>query len=370
MNMSMDFIKNSIIDKFDFLGEFVSVDTQKSGLINGTFTLTYALPGGANCKYILQKINTAIFTEPVALMENIDKVTKHIRTVSAKNGKDPKKSTLNIIKTKNGNLFYVDEEGSYWRAYDFIEGCVTYNKVNKPEDFYKAGVALGEFQKSLDDYPADELVETIKNFHNTPSRYNDLCKAVEEDRAGRGISVQKEIEFFDSRKDFFSIITDGIADGTIPVRVTHNDTKFNNIMLDEKTGDVACFIDLDTVMPGSALYDFGDSIRSGANLASEDEKNPEDVKFSVELFAIYVKGYLSCMKDFLTPTEIRLLPESAILITLELAMRFLTDYLNGDTYFKTTRPGQNLDRARCQMKLADDMEKNIEKMRKLVELAL
>lgn len=368
--MSMDFIKNSIINNFDFEGDFVSVDTQKSGLINGTFTLKYVLPSGDICKYILQKINTSIFTEPVALMENIDKVTKHIRTKAVKTGKDPQKSTLNIIKTKTGELFYVDEEGAYWRAYDFIEGCTTYNKVNKPEDFYKAGVALGEFQKSLDDYPADELVETIKNFHNTPSRYRDLCKAVEEDRAGRGNLVQKEIEFFNSRKAFYSIVTDGIENGSIPVRVTHNDTKFNNIMLDEKTGDVVCFIDLDTVMPGSALYDFGDSIRSGANLASEDEKNPENVKFGIELFDIYVKGYLSCMKDSLTPTEIRLLPESAILITLELAMRFLTDYLNGDTYFKITRPEQNLDRARCQMKLAYDMEQNIEKMRKLVELAL
>ena len=356
----------NIIDKFAFEGELDSYKTSGSGLINVTYTLCFLLPGGKIRKYILQKINTDIFTKPEALMDNIEKVTGYIREMAIKEGKDPQKSTLHIIKTINDELYHIDDHGGFWRAYDFIEGCVTYDKVSKPEDFYKAGVALGDFQKTLQDYPSSELVETIKNFHNTPSRYNDLLKAIEENCVGRKDSVAKEIEFFKERADFYRIITDGIANGSIPLRVTHNDTKFNNVMLDEKTGDVACFIDLDTVMPGSALYDFGDSIRSGTNTAAEDEKDVNKINFDIKLFEVYAKGYLSRMRDSLTATEIRLLPESAILLTLECGMRFLTDYLKGDVYFSTSCEGQNLDRARGQIKLAFEMEKNIEKMRSII----
>lgn len=370
MHNLFDKALENIIEKFDFRGDFLSAQKKNTGLINATYILSYKSKDGLTKRYVLQRINTNVFKDPKALMENIDKVTKYIRNEALLSGKDINRSTLNIIKTKNDNLYYKDDNDGYWRAYDYIEGCITYDKVNKLEDFYKAGVALGDFQKILQNYPCDELCETIKNFHNTPSRYKDLCMAIDEDRVGRKALVENEIAFFHSRKDFYNIITNEILSGTIPVRVTHNDTKFNNVMLDEKTGEVACFIDLDTVMPGSALYDFGDSIRSGTNMAKEDEENIDNVSFNIDLFKVYVDGYLSQMKDLLTPTEIQLLPESAILLTLECGMRFLTDYLNGDVYFGANRPNQNIDRAKGQIKLACDMEKNIKKMRKLVELAL
>lgn len=366
----MSFPKEGIIDKFDFSGSYVGYDDKKTGLINGTFTLIFKGACGTEKKYILQKINTSVFKEPAALMENIEKVTKYIQKMAVAQGKNPARSTLNVIKTKDGKLYYVDDEGAYWRAYDFIEGCITCDKVEKPEDFYSAGVALGIFQKTLDSYPSEELAETIKNFHNTPSRYGDFCKAIEENRAGRKDSVEDEIAFFKARESFYGIVTDGIENGDIPLRVTHNDTKFNNVMLDKETGEVVCLIDLDTVMPGSALYDFGDSIRSGTNTAAEDEVDLEKVCFDAELFEAYVNGYMSEMREYLTDTERRLLADSAILMTLECGMRFLADYLNGDIYFSTKRVNHNLDRARNQIKLACEMEKNIEKMRRIVNSAL
>lgn len=366
----MKSLNKEIIDKFDFKGSYVGYDNKKTGLINGTFTLLFKEDDGTDKKYILQRINTGVFKEPAALMENIEKVTKYIQKIAVSQGKNPARSTLNIIRTKADELYYVDADGDYWRAYDFIEGCITCDKVEKPEDFYSAGVALGIFQKTLAEYPSEELVETIKNFHNTPSRYGDFCKAIEENRAERKDSVGEEIAFFKAREGFYSIVTDGIANGTVPLRVTHNDTKFNNVMLDKETGEVVCLIDLDTVMPGSALYDFGDSIRSGTNTAAEDEVNLDKICFDMELFEAYVNGYLCEMRDYLTDTEKRLLADSAILMTLECGMRFLTDYLNGDTYFSVKRINHNLDRARNQIKLVCEMEKNIEKMRRIVNSAL
>ena len=360
----------ALLQNFKFEGAFRKIEINTSGHINGTFQLTYQLPNGTYKKYILQRINTTIFTKPVELMENIDKVTKYIRKIAVEEGKDPERSTLHIIKTRSEDLFYLDPEGEYWRAYDFIDGCVAYDKVEKPKDFYNAGVALGIFQKMLASYPSDQLVETIENFHNTPSRYRDFQKAVQENRSGKRSSLQKEIEFFESRKNFYSIITDRIADERIPIRVTHNDTKLNNVMIDSKTDEVVCLIDMDTVMPGSALYDFGDSIRFGTNTAAEDERDLDKVHFDLDLYREYTNGYLSEMKEKLMPVEIALLPESAILMTLECGMRFLGDHLNGDVYFSVHRPDHNLDRARTQIKLAWEMEQKIEKMREITKSAL
>ena len=241
--------------------------------------------------------------------------------------------------------------------------------MEKPEDFYNAGVALGIFQKMLDCYPSEQLVETIENFHNTPSRYRDFQRAVQEDKAGRRGAVAEEIAFFEKRQDFYDIITKRLEDGSIPVRVTHNDTKLNNVLIDRKTDEVVCLIDMDTVMPGSALYDFGDSIRFGTNTAAEDERDLEKVRFNLDLYREYTNGYLSEMKEKLMPAELALLPESAVLMTLECGMRFLGDHLNGDVYFTIHRPGQNLDRARTQIKLALEMEQNIEKMREITSSA-
>lgn len=360
----------ALLGNFKFEGEFRDFEVNTSGHINGTFQLTYQMPDGIYNKYILQKINTSIFTKPAELMENIDKVTKYIRKIAAEEGKDPERSTLHIIKTRAGKLFYIDDDGEYWRAYNFIDGCVAYDKVEKPADFYNAGVALGIFQKTLDRYPSDQLAETIENFHNTPSRYRDFQKAVRENRAGKRESVAAEIAFFEDRKDFYHIITERIADGSIPLRVTHNDTKLNNVLIDRNTDEVVCLIDMDTVMPGSALYDFGDSIRFGTNTAAEDERDLDRVHFDLALYREYANGYLSEMKDRLTAAEIALLPESAILMTLECGMRFLGDHLNGDVYFAIHRPDHNLDRARTQIKLASEMEGQLETMREITNAAL
>lgn len=360
----------ALLENFKFEGKLKEIGLNTSGHINGTYVLTYEKDDGKCARYILQRINTTVFTKPVELMENIDKVTKYIRDIAVREGKDPARSTLNIVETADSRLYAVDEDGDYWRAYDFIEGCVAYEKVEKPQDFYKAGVALGIFQKMLAEYPSDQLVETIVNFHNTPSRYNDFREAMRRNTSGRAESVQKERAFFDARKDFYSIVTDGIRDGRIPLRVTHNDTKLSNVLIDGETGEVVCLIDMDTVMPGSALYDFGDSIRFGASTAAEDEPDREKVHFSIDLYREYTNGYLREMKDKLTPDEISLLPESAILMTLECGMRFLADYVNGDIYFSIHRPDHNLDRARNHIKLAYEMEQNIEKMREITNSAL
>lgn len=360
----------ALLKNFKFEGELKDIGLNTSGHINGTYVLEYEKADGKRVRYILQRINTSVFTRPAELMENIDKVTKYIRDIAVREGKDPARSTLSIVETVNGKLYAVDEDGDFWRAYDFIEGCVAYEKVEKPQDFYKAGEALGVFQKMLADYPSEQLVETILNFHNTPSRYEDFRKAVYTNASGRAGSVKEEIAFFDARKDFYGIVTDGIGEGRIPLRVTHNDTKLSNVLIDSETEEVVCLIDMDTVMPGSALYDFGDSIRYGASTAAEDEPDIDKVHFSIDLYREYTNGYLSEMKDKLTSDEISLLPESAILMTLECGMRFLGDYIDGDIYFSIHRPDHNLDRARNHIKLAYEMEQNIEKMREITNSAL
>lgn len=360
---------NELLRKFDFKGTLKNIEINDSGHINGTYQLTYEQSDGRTVKYIMQRINTSVFTKPVELMENIYNVTRYIRAAAEREGRDPARSTLNIVRTTDGMLYSIDSDGEYWRAYDFIEGCVAYQMVEKPRDFYNAGVALGIFQKTLADYPSDELIETIKNFHNTPVRYEDFKRAAAENVSGRKSGVQREIDFFEARSGFYDIVTSKIKDGSIPLRVTHNDTKLNNVLMDSRTDEVVCLIDMDTVMPGSALYDFGDSIRFGTNTAAEDERDLDKVHFNIDLYKEYTNGYLSEMKNTLNPTEIRLLPESAILMTLECGMRFLGDHINGDIYFTVHRPDHNLDRARTQIKLAYEMEQNIGKMREITRAA-
>ena len=305
--------------------------------------------------YILQRINTGIFKDPYGLMGNISAVTEFLRgKINQANG-DPDRETLSLVKSRDGK-FYHENENGFYRMYLYITDATCYNKAEKKGMFGESARAFGRFQNLLAEFDAKTLTETIKDFHNTPVRFKNFERALEENKAGRKDEVASEIEFFLARKDYCPTITARLADGRLPVRVTHNDTKLNNVMIDDKTGSGICVIDLDTVMPGSMLYDFGDSIRFGASSAAEDEKDLDKVYCVNELYEEYVCGFLSEMKDTITDEEIACLHDGAIMMTLECGMRFLTDYLEGDTYFRTHYAGQNLDRARTQIKLVSDME--------------
>lgn len=341
-------------------GEMVSCKRYGSGHINDTFRLVCGRP------YILQRMNDDIFKDPVSLMRNIEGVTTFLRQEVIKNGGDPDRETLNLVKTKDGNSFYVDSEGNYWRMYLFIEGATCYNLVEKPEDFYQSGKAFGHFQRLLSKYPAKELSETIPGFHDTPKRFERFKKVVKDDICHRAADVQQEIQFVMDRGNDMGLAMDMLAKGELPLRVTHNDTKLNNIMIDDVTGEAICIIDLDTVMPGLSIFDFGDSIRFGANTAEEDETDLAKVSLSLPLFEIYTKGFLEGCAGSLTEAEIRMLPQGARLMTLECGMRFLTDYLEGDVYFKTSREEHNLDRCRTQFGLVADMEKKWKEMGEIV----
>ena len=343
-------------------GEAVSCQRYGSGHINDTFRLI--------CEkhpYILQRMNTDIFQDPVSLMRNIEGVTTFLRQEVIKNNGDPDRETLNLIRTREGAPYYVDSRGNYWRMYLFIEGATCYNLVEKPEDFYQSGKAFGHFQRLLAHYPARELAETIPGFHDTPGRFRAFRKAVEEDICGRASEVQNEIQFVMDREQDMGLAMDMLAKGELPLRVTHNDTKLNNIMIDDKTGQAICIIDLDTVMPGLSIFDFGDSIRFGANTAEEDETDLTKVSLSVPLFEIYTRGFLEGCAGSLTEAEVKMLPQGARLMTLECGIRFLTDYLSGDTYFKIAREKHNLDRCRTQLKLVADMEAKMDTMKQIVE---
>lgn len=358
--MNFDFKK--ISNQFEIEGEMISCEPYGEGHINLTFLLITD-----KAKYILQRINSSVFKNPEKLMENISGVTEYLRKIIEKNGGDILRETLTLIPAKDGKTFYKDEEDNYFRVYIFIDDAETYQVVEKKEDFYNAASAFGKFQNQLADYPAKELFETIYNFHHTPWRFENLKKAVAEDKMGRLKEVEKEVEFALSYLPKASIITDALASGEIPTRVTHNDTKLNNVMIDNKTGKGICVIDLDTVMPGSLLYDFGDSIRFGTNPASEDEKDLSKVYMDIELFEAYTEGFLSELKSSITKKEAELLPLSAQIMTLECGIRFLTDYLEGDTYFRIHYEDQNLDRTRTQLKLVYDMEQKFDDMKKIVE---
>ncbi len=328
--------------------------TEIEQIPNGHINLTYRVRIGGR-DYILQRINTDIFKDPDGLINNIALVTEFLRKKIIEGNGDADRETLTLIKTLDGKYAHSDETGFY-RLYLFITDATCYNKAEKAGMFGESAKAFGRFQNILAEFDAKQLSETIKDFHNTPVRFNNLVKAIEANKAGRAEECAAEIEFYLARKEFCSTITDRLADGRLPTRVTHNDTKLNNVMIDNASGCGICVIDLDTVMPGSMLYDFGDSIRFGASSAAEDEKDLNKVYCVPELYDEYVSGFLSEMKDSITDEEIKLLHDGAIMMTLECGMRFLTDYLEGDTYFRTHYAGQNLDRTRTQMKLVQDME--------------
>lgn len=348
-------------EAFDTEGAMVSCERYGSGHINDTFRLV--CQGRA---YILQQMNTNIFQDPVSLMRNIEGVTTFLREEVIRNGGDPDRETLNLVKCRDGRPFYVDRAGNYWRMYFFIEGATCYNLVEKPEDFYESGKAFGHFQRLLANYPAGDLAETIPGFHDTPGRFQAFKKAVSEDICGRAEGVKDEIQFVMDRENDMGLAKDMLDKGRLPLRVTHNDTKLNNIMIDDVTGEAVCIIDLDTVMPGLSIFDFGDSIRFGANTAEEDETDLSRVSLSLPLFEMYTRGFLEGCGGSLTETEVRMLSQGARLMTLECGMRFLADYLMGDTYFKTDREKHNLDRCRTQFVLVADMEKKWGEMEEIV----
>ena len=336
------------------------------GHINQTYAITVTSEQGAK-RYILQKINTNIFKDPAGLMENVCGVTDFLREKAKQRGADPARATLHVVPTKEEKPYYQAADGSCWRVYEFVENTVCLQQVQSAEDFYQSAVAFGNFQHQLADYPAHTLHETIPHFHDTPKRFADFQRAVVEDRMGRVAQVQREIEFVRAREADYHVMVDLLAAGKLPLRVTHNDTKLNNILFDKTTGEGLCVIDLDTVMPGLAANDFGDSIRFGANHCAEDEADLSKVNFSMELFEIYTKGFLQAAGEAFTPLEKQTLPWGAKLMTMECGMRFLADYLEGDHYFHINYETQNLNRARTQFKLTADMERNWDAMQKVIE---
>lgn len=356
-----------VIANFQYNGRLVRGCAYGNGHINDTYFLTFQTSGMGNIKAILQKMNKDVFKKPEEVMENVMGITAHLRERIIKRGGDPERETLNVIPAYDNKPYYCDSYGDYWRSYKFITDATSYDVVEKPEHFYESALAFGNFQCMLADYPVETLNETIKGFHDTKARFASFKRAVEEDVVKRASSVKEEIRFVLDRENVADYFADIQAEGELPIRVTHNDTKLNNIMIDNKTGKGICVVDLDTVMPGLAMNDFGDSIRFGASTATEDERDLKKVSCDMELFDLYTKGFIEGCAGRLTDREIELLPMGAKVMTFECGMRFLTDYLQGDRYFKIHREGHNLDRCRTQFKLVEDMEKKWDTMQEIVK---
>jgi Ser/Thr protein kinase RdoA (MazF antagonist) len=359
MKMKAELMK--VLEEFQIEGKVLTVSPYGSGHIN----LTYLVETTAK-RYILQKINHNLFKEVDKLMHNIEAVSEYNRKIALEKGKDPDRECLSLIYTKSGKSYLTNQEG-YYRLYKYIEDSVCYQLVEKPEDFYESAVAFGSFAAMLSEFDASTLFEILPNFHNTPIRYDNFLKSLEKDILDRAKETEAEIEFIQKRKVLYSKIVDLLAEGKMPTKVTHNDTKLNNVLFHKDTGKALAVIDFDTIMPGSICYDFGDSIRFGCSTALEDERDLDKVHFRLDLFEEYVKGFLFALGSDLTEVEKDNLPYGAILMTIENGIRFLTDYLDGDTYFRTQRPQQNLDRCRTQLKLVSEMEANLTKMQEIVD---
>lgn len=352
-------------DPLEVIGHFqihaapVSYEVCTIGHICDTYFVTATRENGAKVRFVLQRMNEQIFKDPPALMHNILSVTEHIGEKLRAAGQDDSRGVMHVIPSLDGKAYYKEGDSDYFRVYTFIENAVNRQSCENEKELYAAAYAFGDFQYGLADFDASELYEVIPNFHNTESRLKDFCAALDKDVCGRAASVQEEIRFVLDRMSYGTRITAPLKEGKLPLRVTHNDTKLNNVMLDPVTGEGVCVIDLDTVMPGSALYDFGDLIRFGASSAAEDERDLSKVYVRTSYYNAARDGFLVGTRGSLTENEIRMLPDGALVITFETGVRFLTDYLAGDTYFKTHYEGQNLDRARNQFKLVRDMEEKI-----------
>ena len=351
----------SITRQFEIPGEFSTAVTYGNGHINDSYCVVFNHDRAAT-RSLVQRINHNVFCNPVALMENIQRVTTYLASCVA-GEPDSERRVLTLIPSRDGKSWHRDPEGNYWRAYRFIGDARTFDTVQSPEQAYQAAKAFGRFQQMLASLPAPRLLDTIPDFHHTPKRFHALEHAIAEDAANRAIHAKQEIDFALAHQPIVS----RLLDANLPERVTHNDTKFNNVMLDDETGEGICVIDLDTVMPGLAPYDFGDMVRTTTSPAKEDEQDLSKVQMQFPMYEALLRGYLASAGEFLTKAEKQLLAFSGKLITFEIGVRFLTDYLNGDTYFKVHRQGHNLDRCRTQFALVKSIEQQEEQMNRLID---
>ena len=361
-----DIILNEVIAAYDFPATLMGAVRYGSGHINDTFCVVCQPQEGKAIRFILQGLSMAAFPRQEELMENFIGVTSHLREKIKAAGGDVMRETLNLVPTRDGKPYYTDSTGKIWRLTNYVEGTVCLQKAT-PDLFEASARAFGRFQYLLSDYPAETLHESIVNFHNTEDRFAKFEAALAADKMGRAKEVEAEVKFAMDRKADCSVALNALREGKLPLRVTHNDTKLNNVLIDEKTLEGVCIIDLDTTMPGLSIYDFGDSIRFGANHSAEDEKDLSKVNFDIELYKRYARGFLEGAQGGLTQAELEYLPWGAKLMTLECGIRFLTDYLDGDNYFHIHYPEQNLDRTRTQFKLVADMEGQWDEMYNIVK---
>ena len=354
-----------ICSKFALYGDFLVAVPFGGGHVNDTFQLTFD-QGGVRLHYVLQRINRNVFRKPEQVMENMDRVTRHLLAKIHAEKVETRKRTIRLLRTFSNQPYVTDERGEVWRAYIFVENARAYDVLETPEQAFKVAQAFGDFQCNLVDLPGPRLHETIPDFHNTPKRLEALRQAIRRDPVGRERRVRREIDFIMKRADETKRLLQLQAEGAIPERITHNDTKVNNILIDDLTGDGICVIDLDTVMPGLSLYDFGDMVRAGTSPAEEDEVNLSRVGMRFEMYEALYRGFLSSAGSFLTEAERENLPFSGKLITFEIAIRFLTDYLEGDVYFKVKRPEHNLERCRNQLRMVESIEEQSKRMKDLL----
>jgi Ser/Thr protein kinase RdoA (MazF antagonist) len=359
--MSNEHNVSAVTREFEVSGEYIGATPYGSGHINDTYCVVFH-QAGVPVRFILQRINHNIFKNPLALMENIQRVTSHL-AAQVVGDPDQSRRVLTLIPARDERVLHADSDGYYWRMYRFIGGSRTYDSVESIEQAFQAAKAFGQFQQMLTTLPAPRLHDTIPDFHNTPKRFTALDQVITADVAGRAMLAKPEIEFALAHQAMVSVL----LDANLPERVTHNDTKFNNVLLDDKTGEGLCVVDLDTVMPGLVLYDFGDLVRTTTSPTDEDERDLSKIGMQFPLFEALVRGYLTSASSFLTKAERQHLVFAGKLITYEQGLRFLADYLAGDTYYKVHREGHNLDRCRTQFKLVESIERQEERMERLVQ---
>jgi hypothetical protein len=356
-----------ISTQFQIYGDILHAESCKIGHINETYATTYN-QGGKLIRYIHQKINRNVFKDPVAVMGNVVRITAHLRQrLAAEGAKDITRKALTVVPARDGRPFYQDRAGEYWRTFVFVERAQTFESVQSPKQAYQAGHAFGTFQRLLVDLPGERLFETIPHFHHTRRRFEALQQAVKEDHYQRVACAQPEIEFARHHEPMVDVLLQALERREVPERIAHNDTKFNNVMLDWETGEATCVVDLDTVMPGLVLYDFGDMVRTTTSPTLEDEKDLSKVQMQMPMFQALARGYLDATRAFLSPAEKSHLVFAGKLITFTIGIRFLTDFLSGDKYFRIHRPEHNLDRCRTQFRLVDSIEQQEDVMRRFVD---
>lgn len=353
-----------ILKNFGVRFDSFRVETFHSGHINSTHKVDIRYKGKTD-SFVLQRINTFVFKNPVGIMANIDKVTGHIRKKMISQGEDPQGRVLEFLKKSDGTNYHFEDSENFWRAYRYIPDSITYDQAEDPDVLRSAGQAFGLFQKQLCDFPMEQLNDTLPDFHNTPKRMENFFNACQRDEAGRRKYIEKEIEIIRENRELWSRLESWRSSGTLAVRVTHNDTKYNNVLINKDSGKAVCVIDLDTVTPGLCAYDFGDAIRFSANRAAEDEADLSKVGLDLDLYEAFASGFIPVCCDFCDENELESLALGAVTMAFELSARFFEDYLNGDRYFKTHRHNHNLDRGRSQLALALDMKEKLPLMQEI-----